>query len=85
MAKSGLKINRDAIQAILNEPAVGQDLVRRANNVAKEAGGEEIGYMVTDLVLEESRAAVSVMATGKAHFHNRKHISLIKALDAGRR
>jgi hypothetical protein len=85
VAKNNLKVNQDAIRAILNDPAVGRDLVRRAENVAAAAGGEDSGYMVTDLVLEESRAAVSVMATGKAHFHNRKHHSLLRGLDAGRR
>lgn len=77
-------MNRKAIEAILNDPAVMRDLVRRAENIAEAAGGEDIGYEVTHLALEDPRTAVSVMATGHAHFHNRKYISLIRALDAGR-
>lgn len=84
MAKGKLKVNRKAIEAILNDPAVTRDLVRRAESVAAAAGGEDMGYKVTHLALEDPRSAVSVMATGHAHFHNRKHIALIRALDAGR-
>jgi len=43
-----------------------------------------MGYMVTDLVLEKPRAAVSVMATGHASNHNRKYHSLLRALSQAR-
>ena len=61
-------------------------LQRRADAIAKEAskGGKVAGYKVTELALEDPRGAVSIMATGHAHFHNRKHNALIRALDAGR-
>ena len=58
----------------------------RANRIAKEASDNDRvnGYRVTDLVLEDSRAAASVMATGHAHYHNRKYRSLLRALEAGK-
>lgn len=84
MAKKGLKWNRGAFKELRNDPRITDFLVKKAEQVAKDAGGEEIGYMVTDLVLEESRAAVSVMATGHASNHNRKHHSLLRALSQAR-
>lgn len=79
-----LVINDDALKRIRTDPAVRADLVRRAKAVAKAAGGEDKGYLVTDLVLEDPRGAASVMATGKAHYENRRRNTLLKALDAGR-
>lgn len=78
------KLNRKGLQELRKQPAVRADLMRRARAVAEAAGGEDKGYMVTDLVLEDPRAAASVMATGRAHWENRKRNTLIKALDAGR-
>ena len=78
------KLNRKGLQELRNQPAVRADLMRRAKAVAEAAGGEDKGYMVTDLVLEDPRAAASVMATGHAHWENRKRNTLIRALDAGR-
>jgi hypothetical protein len=83
MAKK-LKFNRQAFEAIRKEPKVRADLLARAKKVAAAAGGEAMGYKVTELALEDPRGAVSVMATGNALFHNRKHHSLLRALDAGR-
>ena len=84
--KFKLKFNRAAFEALRNDPAVRADLRARAERVQKAASrnGEVEGYIVTDLVLEESRAAVSVMATGHAHNHNRKHHALLRALDEAR-
>ena len=79
-----LKLNIQAFEEIRKSPAVVAELERRAKNVAEAAGGEAMGYKVTELVLEGPRGAVSVMATGHAHFHNRRHHALIRALDAGR-
>lgn len=76
--------NKGAAEKLRKDPKVAADLLRRAKRVAAAAGGEEMGYKVTELVLEESRSAVSVMATGKAHFDNKKHQSLLRALNAGR-
>ena len=84
MAKKNYKLNEKAFRDISKEPGVRADLLARAKRIAETAGGEEMGYMVTELVLEDPRGAASVMATGKAHFHNRKHHSLLRALDAGR-
>ena len=69
-------------QKLRSTPECVELVNRLAREIAAEAGGEEMGFVVTPLVLEESRAAASVMATGKAHFHNRKHHSLIRALSA---
>lgn len=79
-----LKFNQKAFEELRKSPGVVADLKRRAENIAEAAGGEAMGYKVTELVLEDPRGAVSVMATGHAHFHNRKHHALLKALDAGR-
>jgi len=78
------KFNADAFREISKSPGVRADLLRRAKAIAEAAGGEDMGYMVTKLVLEDPRGAVSVMATGDAHFDNRKHHSLLRSLDAGR-
>lgn len=79
-----VKFNRKGFEQLRHQPKVKADLMRRAKAVAKEAGGQEMGYKVTDLVLEDPRGAVSVMATGHAAYHNRKRNSLVRALDAGR-
>lgn len=83
MAKK-VKFNAKAFEDLRKSPKVVADLKRRAENVAEAAGGESMGYKVTELVLEDPRGAVSVMATGHAHFHNRKHHALLRALDSGR-
>ena len=79
-----LKFNRGVFEQIRNLPEVRADLKRRADKIAASAGGEGMGYKVTELVLEDPRGAVSVMATGHAHFHNRRNHALLRALDAGR-
>ena len=84
MAKKGLKWNKGALQKLRNDPRITDFLLKKASQVQRDAGGEGMGYVVTDLVLEESRSAVSVQARGHAHFHNRKHHSLIRALGKAR-
>lgn len=86
MAKPTVKIkwNNEGFRQLRQAPGVKADLMARARRVAASAGGEGMGYMVTDLVLEKPRGAVSVMATGKAVYDNRKNNSLIRALDAGK-
>lgn len=79
-----LKYNQKAFEELRKSPGVVADLERRAERIAAAAGGEAMGYKVTELVLEGPRGAVSVMAAGHAHFHNRKHHALLRALDAGR-
>ena len=81
-----IKFHPKAFRELLGSPAVRADLMARAERVRREASenGAVEGYVVTDLVLEETRAAVSVMATGHAHNHNRKHHALLKALDAAK-
>lgn len=81
---SKVKFNRKGFEQLRHQPKVKADLLRRAQALAEKAGGQGMGYKVTDLVLEDPRGAVSVMATGHAAYHNRKHNSLIKALDAAR-
>lgn len=84
--KFELRFNKDAFRQLLSDPAVRADLMARAERVQREASenGAVDGYIVTDLVLEETRAAVSIMATGHAHNHNRKNHALLKALDAAK-
>ena len=88
MAKSGVRFNRDAFRELRFDPRVLRDLEARAQRIAKRAAsygaGTVEGYKVTELTLEQPRGAVSVMATGAAHRHNRKHAALLKALEAGR-
>ena len=86
-----LKFNHKAFQAVRNDHRMRADVLARAERIADAAatmnGGDSKGkpvkgYKVTDLVLEETRAAASVMATRAAHHHNRKHATLLNALDA---
>lgn len=87
MPKSRLKWNRKALEQI-RQTRESRDLTREiAEDIARAAsgGGAVSGYKVTDLVLEDPRAAVSVMATGHARNHNRKHHALVKALGDVRR
>lgn len=79
-----LKFNPKQLEDLRQDRRVRADVVKRAERIAEAAGGEEMGYKVTDLVLEDPRSAASVMATGEAHFHNRKHAALIRSLGAGR-
>ncbi len=83
MAKQ-IKFNKKAFEQLRKSHGVRDDLLRRARNVARAAGGEDMGYKVTPLSLEDPRGAVSIMATGKARMHNRKHHSLLRALNAAR-
>lgn len=81
----GLKLSNDVIRQLRKSPAVRKELHRRAEKIASAAGAGRVdGYEVTDLVLEDPRGAVSVMATGHAARHNRKHNSLLRSLGAGR-
>lgn len=83
-----LKWKRDAFREIRNDHRVRADINDRAERIAKKAAtygsGTSEGYVVTDLVLEDPRSAASVMATGNAHWHNRKYNALVRALDAGK-
>lgn len=83
MAKR-MKLNAEGFRKIRTSPKVRSDLLKRAKRVAAAAGGEINGFQVTELVLEDNRAAVSVMALGRARGSNKKHHSLLRALDAGR-
>lgn len=84
MAKAKLKWKRGALKNLRNEPKMTSFLLKKARQIAADAGGEDMGYMVTDLVLEDPRAAVSVMATGHASNHNRKYHTLLRALSQAR-
>lgn len=91
MAKANtfkIKFHRDAFREIRNDYRVRADINDRAERIAKKAAtfgsGTAEGYVVTDLVLEDPRSAASVMATGNAHWHNRKWNALVRALDAGK-
>ena len=82
--KKGLKWNKGAMEKLRNDPRATKFLLKKAKDIQQAAGGEAMGYEVTDLVLEEPRSAVSVQARGHAHFHNRKHHSLLRALSQAR-
>lgn len=82
-----LKFNKKGFEDLRQDPRAKRDLVKRAEQIKDAAsnGGAVEGYVVTDLVLEDPRGAVSVMATGHAARHTRKHNALIRNLDAGKR
>lgn len=84
--KFKLKYKRGAFRELRQQPKIHRDLGDRAERIAEQAsrGGTVDGYLVTNLLREDPRAAASVMATGEARFHNRKHHALIRSLDAGR-
>lgn len=84
--KFKLKYKKGAFREIRQQPKIRRDLVDRAERIADRAsgGGARDGYIVTDLLREDPRAAASVMATGAARKHNRKHHALIRSIDAGR-
>lgn len=79
-----VKFNKKAFEDLRKQPEVRRDLLARGKRLARAAGGEDMGYKVTPLALEDPRGAVSVMATGKARMHNRKHHSLLRNLDAAK-
>lgn len=81
MAKTRLKFKKGALEALRNDHRARAFALKKAQELAEAAGGEDMGYVVTDRVLQDPRAAASVMATGHARFHNRKHHSLLRGLD----
>lgn len=95
MAKAGkhntfrLKFNKAGFEAIRNDYRVRADVHDRAERIAGRAAtlsGSDTDaddYMVTDLLLEDSRAATSVMAIKSAHHANRERNTLVRALEAG--
>lgn len=86
MAKRKLQFSPEAFEKILKSPKVRDDLKRRADAIARGASenGRVDGYMVTELLIEDPRGAVSVMATGHARNHNAKTMALLKNMDKGR-
>lgn len=91
--KTQLQINRAAIEKILTSPAVFADMKRRADaiakganaGVAKDRDGEEDPYLSTELVLEDPRAAASVITrTARGKRDNLRRGTLLKNLDKGR-
>lgn len=84
--KIKIKFHRRGFEELRQDPAIKRDLLARAERIKAAAsnGGQVEGYVVTDLVREDPRGAVSVMATGHAARSNRRHNSLIRALPAGK-
>lgn len=92
MAKKSIKWNQAGFQALRNEPALVDLLSELGHEVAREAsragggdlpvieGSDNSGYKVTELLLEDPRGAVSVMAVGAAHHDNRKNSTLLRGL-----
>lgn len=87
-----LKISPAAIEQILTSPALFDDMRKRAERIADAANegmtlaeGEEPGYLATELVLEEPRAAASVITrTNRGKRDNLRRGTLLKNLDKGR-
>jgi hypothetical protein len=82
MAVLKIKLNRTGIAELLKDPAVLADLRRRAEAIARAAGG---GGMEVDSGLEKSRARASVRAADtEARKAEAKDRALTRAIDAGR-
>lgn len=88
-----LEFDPKAIERILTSPQVFADMKRRADAIAKGANSgvakdrpdEEDPYLATELVLEEPRAAASVITrTRRGKRDNLRHGTLLKNLDKGR-
>ena len=91
--KTRLVFNQRAIQQILTSPPVWGDMKRRADAIARAANAgapterpdEEKPYAATELVLEEPRAAASVITrTRRGKRDNLRRGTLLKHLDKGR-
>lgn len=78
--KEGIDWNLDAFHELRNTPAARDALLTIAGEMHSALGGDEAGYKLTSLVLEENRAAVSILATGKATIQNRRNHTLLKEL-----
>lgn len=83
MPKQGLRWNKNAMKQLRQTHESQRFLNQLATEIQQAASdnGRVAGYKVTDLVLEDPRNATSVVATGHARRHNRKHHALVKALD----
>ena len=88
-----LEFNQAAIKKILTAPQLFADMKRRADAIAKGANtgvtkdrpDEEDPYLATELVLEDPRAAASVLTrTRRGKRDNLRHGTLLKNLDTGR-
>lgn len=88
-----LEFDPKAIEKILTSPAMFADMKRRADaiarganaGVAKDRPGEEDPYLATELVLEDPRAAASVITrTRRGKRDNLRRGTLLKNLDKGR-
>ena len=75
--KNGLDFNRASFKILRNLPSAQRELVRLAYDMKRNLGED---YKVTELHLEENRAAVSILATGKATIQNRRNHTLLKEL-----
>ena len=88
-----LEFDPKAIEKILTSPAMFADMKRRAEAIARGANagvtkdrpGEEDPYLATELVLEDPRAAASVITrTRRGKRDNLRRGTLLKNLDKGR-
>lgn len=88
-----LRLNQAAIKEILTSPAVFADMKRRADAIASAANEStpraaedtEKPYLATELVLEDPRAAASVITrTNRGKRDNLRRGTLLKNLDKGR-
>lgn len=78
--KGKVKFKPGALQALRSTPEARAYLQAEGKAYQERCGGEDKGYLLTELVVEESRTAVSLMATGKARNSNRIHHTLIRKL-----
>lgn len=88
-----LEFNQAGIRKILTDPNMYADMKRRADAIAqgandgvkKDSEDEVDPYLATELVLEDPRAAASVLTrTRRGKRDNLRHGTLLKNLDKGR-
>ena len=79
-----LKVNKKGVLALLKDPRVEKDLMRRAKAIAERAGGEAEGF-VAEKSVSPDRVAVQVSTTTlAARKREAEKRTLTRAIDAGR-
>lgn len=85
MSKVRVKMLRKGCNDLRNSDAVQYDLLRRADRICSMADGFGTGRYEADVQPGKTRAHAMVKTTDvRSIVSNRKHNSLLKAMDAGR-
>ena len=79
-----IKINSDAVRALLTSPEVAADLQRRAENIAAAAGGEAEGFEARQTGGKSRARSIVITTTHAAKAREARDRTLTRAIDAGR-